>query len=104
MKTMRAMSWSLVLALTLWLGAPAAKAADAPEPMTGVLEAVHAASRRVVVDGVSYGLSSTVNIAWSDGTRLSLLELSPGPKVRIRVTAPEGDAEPVITEMKLLAD
>jgi hypothetical protein len=75
-------------------------AADLPPPFEGRLDSVAEASRQVVIDGVTYPLSSTIRVQDQQGKSLTLRPLYTGMLVRATVGQPvpgRAGPSPIVT-------
>jgi hypothetical protein len=88
----------LLLAACLAQAAPAV-----PETTNGRLEVVDVASRRIVADGVTWALSSTLVVQVPGLKRARLRDLRPGLNVRMTMVPVDG-ALPVVSRITVLPD
>lgn len=103
MKALQTRAGLAALVLCAMAGSPAAtRAADAPEPFAGTLEAVNVAARQVQADGRLYALSSTLGVTLDgSATPIGLKDLRPGMDVLILLGTPGGEL-PVIRSLVVI--
>jgi hypothetical protein len=102
----RRLSGWLAAALMLGLGGTGLPALAAEvEPIVAVIDAVDRAGRRITCRGVTYALSSTVQIGWARMPgRLSLRDVPAGTRAELYPESDPGEIPVVLKRIVLLTD
>lgn len=95
--------FSIFLLLGTLLAGTTTAAAPAPvEPVTGQIQAVDVAGRRIKADGNVYAVGSRATVRIANGPRLDFRELKPGMSVVLTLSA-ASDGSAVVTAVQVLA-